>query len=311
MKETVLITGAAGFLGSHLCEFLLNKKFFVIGIDNLMTGNIKNLSHFEENSNFKFLKHDICNKINIKDNIDYILHFASPASPSDYLKYPIKTLQIGSIGTENMLTLAVKKKATILVASTSEVYGDPLEHPQSETYFGNVNPIGPRGVYDEAKRYLEAITMAYHKKKKLDTKIVRIFNTYGPRMRKGDGRAIPNFINQIINKNDITVYGDGSQTRSFSYVDDTIDGIYKVLKSNYNLPVNIGNPEEYSINEIVNILKKLIPNSCKTVYLNLPVNDPKVRKPDINLARTMLDWYPKITLERGLKKTIDYFYNSV
>ena len=311
MKKTVLITGAAGFLGSHLCEFFLNKKFFVIGVDNLMTGNIKNVSHFEENSNFKFLKHDICNKIKIKDNIDYILHFASPASPSDYLKYPIKTLQIGSIGTENMLTLAVKKKATILVASTSEVYGDPLEHPQSETYFGNVNPIGPRGVYDEAKRYLEAITMAYHKKKKLDTKIVRIFNTYGPRMRKGDGRAIPNFINQIINKNDITVYGDGSQTRSFSYVDDTIDGIYKVLKSKYNLPVNIGNPEEYSINELVNILKKLIPNSCKTVYLNLPVNDPKVRKPDINLARTILDWYPKITLERGLKKTIDYFYNSV
>ncbi len=305
--KTTLITGCAGFIGSHLTDFLLKKKHKIIGIDNLLTGDERNLHHLKDNKDFKFIKHDVCKNLEIDYDIDYILHFASTASPTDYLKYPIRTLQIGSIGTEQILKLALKKNATVLVASTSEVYGDPLEHPQKETYFGNVNPIGPRGVYDEAKRYLEAITMAYHSKMNLDCKIVRIFNTYGPRMRVGDGRAIPNFINQIINNNDITIYGDGSQTRSFCYIDDTIKGIYKVLKSNYNLPINIGNPDEYSINELVNILKKLIPNSCNTIYFDLPENDPKVRKPNISLAKKIIKWEPNYNLIDGLNSTINYF----
>lgn len=304
-----MVTGCCGFIGSHLCDFLIKENFYVIGLDNLLTGKFENISNLIENPNFKFINHDICNEISFDDNIKYILHFASPASPADYLKYPIKTLQIGAKGTENMLHLALKNNSSILVASTSEIYGDPLEHPQKESYFGNVNPIGPRGVYDEAKRYLEAITMAYHTKKNLDTKIVRIFNTYGPRMRIDDGRAIPNFINQIFNNDDITIYGNGSQTRSFCYIDDTINGIYKVLKSNYNLPINIGNPEEYQINELVTILKKIIPSSSKTVYLKLPENDPKVRKPDISLAKKVLKWEPKYSLHEGLKKTINYYIN--
>ena len=255
---SILVTGCCGFIGSNICEFLLRKKYKVIGIDNLLTGKIENIGNIIKNQNFKFIEHDICDPIDINLNIDKILHFASTASPKDYLQYPIKTLQIGSKGTENILDLGLKKKATVLVASTSEIYGDPLEHPQKETYYGNVNPIGPRGVYDEAKRYLEALTMAYHSKKKLDTKIVRIFNTYGPKMRINDGRAIPNFINQALKNENFTVYGSGNQTRSFCYIDDTISGIYKLLNSNYNLPVNIGNPSEYSINELIEIKKKMM-----------------------------------------------------
>ena len=250
MSKTILVTGCCGFIGSNMCNFLLKKNYNLIGIDNLLTGRKQNINHLLSDKKFNFIKHDICNPIDLKFKIDKILHFASTASPKDYLRFPIKTLQIGSLGTENILKLGLQKNASVLVASTSEVYGDPLEHPQKETYFGNVNPIGPRGVYDEAKRYLEAITMAYHTKKNLNTKIVRIFNTYGPNMRLEDGRAIPNFINQIISKKKITIYGDGNQTRSFCYIDDTVEGIYQLLNSNYNLPVNIGNSNEYTIIEL-------------------------------------------------------------
>ena len=309
MKKNILITGAAGFLGSNLCDYFLSKNYKVIGIDNLLTGSIENIQHINSNPNFKFYEMDVCNKINLNGKIDYILHFASPASPIDYLKYPLKTLRIGSIGTENILKLALKKKSIILVASTSEIYGDPIEHPQSESYFGNVNPIGPRGVYDEAKRYLEAMTMAYKRKKKLNIRIVRIFNTYGPRMRVNDGRAIPNFINQALSGNNITIYGNGSQTRSFCYIDDTIIGISKLLESNYQYPVNIGNPNEHSILELAKIICSLIPSSSKIVYEDLPENDPKIRKPNINLAKKILDWYPKVDLNKGLVKTIAYYKN--
>ncbi len=305
--KKVLITGCCGFIGSHLCEFILGKNFKVIGIDNLMTGSVDNIKNLEKNKNFNFINHDICNKIKIDEKIDYILHFASPASPEDYIKHPIKTLQIGSLGTENMLIQAMENNATILVASTSEVYGDPLEHPQKESYFGNVNPIGPRGVYDEAKRYLEAITMAYNRKYNLDTRIVRIFNTYGPKMRKSDGRAIPNFINQALNNENFTIYGDGTQTRSFTYIDDTIKGIYKLMKKSYYKPVNIGNPTEYSILMLIEIIKEIIPNSNKIIFSSLPENDPKVRKPDILLAKNLLAWEPQISLREGLIKTINYF----
>ena len=307
--KTILISGCCGFIGSNLCDFYLKKDFKVIGLDNLLTGDISNINDSLKKSNFKFVRHDICNEIIINEKIDYILHFASTASPADYLKYPIKTLRIGSLGTENMLKLAVKNKATILVASTSEVYGDPLEHPQSENYFGNVNSVGPRGVYDEAKRYLEALTTAYKKKKKLDVRIIRIFNTYGPKMRKNDGRAIPNFINQAITNKDFTVYGDGNQTRSFCYIDDTIEGINKLLFSNYDLPINIGNPKEYNINQLVLKIKDIIKCKGKITYSELPENDPMVRKPNIDLAKKILKWNPKINLDKGLKKTIDYFYN--
>ena len=309
MKKNVLVTGCCGFIGSNMCDFLLKKKYNIIGIDNLLTGRLENIKNLIDNENFSFYNLNVCSEINLDLKIDKILHFASTASPKDYMKYPIQTLEIGSIGTQNILELACKKNATVLVASTSEIYGDPLEHPQSETYFGNVNPIGPRGVYDEAKRYLEAITMAYAKYKNVDTRIVRIFNTYGPKMRKNDGRAIPNFINQIMNNKNITVYGDGNQTRSFCYVEDTILGIYMALNSNYSLPINIGNSNELTINELIDLLKKLIPSKSKKKYFQLPENDPKIRKPDISLAKKILDWEPKTNIEEGLKQTINYFYN--
>ena len=308
--NSILISGAAGFIGSHLCDFFLKKQFKVIAIDNFMTGSMKNINHHLKNKNFNFIEHDICNPIEIKNKLDYILHFASPASPIDYLNNPIKTLRIGSTGTENMLNLALKKNCTILVASTSEIYGDPLEHPQKESYFGNVNPIGPRGVYDEAKRYLEALTIAFKNAKDLDVRIVRIFNTYGPRMRKNDGRAIPNFINQAINNKNITVYGNGEQTRSFCYIDDTVHGIYKLLISNYKLPINIGNPKEYCINDLVKVIKSKIKTNSKTIYMDLPENDPKIRKPSIDLAMNILKWEPKISLSKGLDMTIK-FYNKL
>ena len=307
--KTILISGCCGFIGSHLCDFYLKKDFEVIGLDNLLTGSLTNINDSLKKSNFKFIKHDICDKININRKVDYILHFASTASPADYLKYPIKTLRIGSLGTENMLKLAVKNKAVIMVASTSEVYGDPLEHPQSENYFGNVNSIGPRGVYDEAKRYLEALTIAYKNKKKLDVRIIRIFNTYGPKMRKNDGRAIPNFINQAILNKDFTIYGDGNQTRSFCYIDDTIKGIDKLLFSNYDLPINIGNPREYNINQLVLKIKEIVKSNNEIIFENLPEDDPKIRKPDIGLANKILNWNPVIELDEGLKLTIQYFKN--
>ena len=307
--KSILITGCCGFLGSHLCDFYASKNYHIIGVDNLLTGDINNIKHLEKNENFEFINYDVCNELRIDKKIDFILHFASTASPIDYLKFPIKTLQIGSIGTENILKLALKNSATVLVASTSEVYGDPLQHPQSESYFGNVNPIGPRGVYDEAKRYLEAMTIAYKNKKKLSVRIARIFNTYGPRMRINDGRAIPNFINQALSGNDFTIYGNGKQTRSFCYVNDMVFGIAKLVKSEYQFPVNIGNPTEYSINNLVRIIKDLIPTKSKILYKDLPENDPKVRKPDISLAENKLNWKPKIDLENGLKKTINYFNN--
>ena len=307
--KSILITGAAGFKGSHLTDFFLSKHFNVIGIDNLMTGSYQNLDHVMDNNRFKFIEHDICEEFNLDEKLDYILHFASPASPKDYLKNPIMTLKIGSIGTENILNLGLLKKARVIVASTSEIYGDPLVHPQSESYFGNVNPIGPRSAYDEAKRYLEAITIAYKNFKKLNVGIARIFNTYGPRMKYNDGRAIPNFITQAIGKKELTIYGDGNQTRSFCYIDDTVRGIYKLTISNYNLPVNIGNDQELSINELVNNIKLLLNSTNEIVFENLPENDPKFRKPDIELAKSILNWEPKVNLRDGLKKTISYFEN--
>ena len=308
MKK-ILITGVAGFIGSHLCDHFLNKNIQVIGVDNFLTGSPDNIKHVINDKNFTFIEHDIRLNLTLKTELDFIFHFASPASPADYLTHPIKTLQIGSIGTENILNLALKNKCGILVASTSEVYGDPLVHPQPESYFGNVNPVGPRGVYDEAKRYLEALTTAYKKIKGLNVRIVRIFNTYGSRMRIDDGRAIPNLINQSLKNLDLTIYGNGSQTRSFCYIDDTINGIIKLAESNYQLPLNIGNPKEFSILELLEIIRKLIPSKGKIIYKELPENDPKVRKPDIKLANTILKWYPKIDLENGLIKTISYYKN--
>ena len=305
--KTVLISGAAGFLGSHLCDRFINDKFKVIGIDNLITGNIKNISHLFENPNFKFIEHDITNFVHIEEDVDYILHFASPASPIDYLKIPIQTLKVGSLGTHNLLGLAKAKRSRILLASTSEIYGDPLEHPQKESYNGNVDTIGTRGVYDEAKRFLESMTMAYNRVHGIETRIVRIFNTYGPRMRLNDGRVIPAFIGQCLRGEPMTVFGDGSQTRSFCFVDDLIEGIFRLLFSDYDLPVNIGNPNEITILEFTREINKLLNSSSEIIYKELPENDPLKRKPDITLAKKILKWEPKVTRTEGLQKTIEYF----
>jgi dTDP-glucose 4,6-dehydratase len=306
-KPTAVVTGGAGFLGSHLCDKLLNEGMKVICVDNLLTGNLDNISHLFGNEDFSFIKHDVTNYIYIPGRVDHILHFASPASPIDYLKLPIQTLKVGSLGTHKVLGLAKEKKARFLLASTSEVYGDPNIHPQSEDYWGNVNPIGPRGVYDEAKRFAEALTMAYQRYHGVDTRIVRIFNTYGPRMRLNDGRALPAFVGQALRGEDITVFGDGSQTRSFCYVSDLIDGIYKLLISSEIEPINIGNPEEITIlqfaEEVVNITK----SKSKIIFKDLPVDDPKVRQPDISKAKTLLNWEPKVTRRDGLVRTISYF----
>ena len=306
MKK-VLITGAAGFLGSHLSERFLKDGFHVFGMDNFITGSKKNIEFLSSFEHFEFIQHDVSKHIDFKGDLDYILHFASPASPIDYLKIPIQTLKVGSLGTHNLLGLAKAKKAVILVASTSEVYGDPLVHPQEESYFGNVNPIGPRGVYDEAKRFQEAITMAYHRFHNLDTKIVRIFNTYGPRMRLNDGRVLPAFIGQALRGEDLTIFGNGKQTRSFCYVDDLVDGIVKLLFSNYNFPVNIGNPDEITINEFAQEILTLTGTNQKIVYKPLPENDPLKRRPDISLAFKELNWKPFVDRKVGLRKTYDYF----
>lgn len=306
-KPTAVVTGGAGFLGSHLCDKMLSEGCRVVCIDNLITGNLNNISHLFGNENFTFVKHDITNYIYVPGRVDYILHFASPASPIDYLKLPIQTLKVGSLGTHKTLGLAKEKKARFLLASTSEVYGDPAIHPQTEDYWGNVNPIGPRGVYDEAKRFAEAITMAYHRYHGVDTRIVRIFNTYGPRMRLDDGRALPAFVKQALSCKDITVFGDGSQTRSFCFVSDLVDGIYKLLMSNEVYPVNIGNPSEITIKQFAEEVIRLTGTSSSIIYQELPEDDPKVRQPDIDRARTLLNWEPKVNRTEGLKITIDFF----
>lgn len=306
--QKVLITGAAGFLGSHLCDRFINEGFHVIGMDNLLTGSLDNIDHLFPNEHFEFYHNDVSKFVHVPGNLDYILHFASPASPIDYLKMPIQTLKVGSLGTHNLLGLAKAKKARMLIASTSEVYGDPLVHPQNEDYWGNVNPIGPRGVYDEAKRFQEAITMAYHNYHGLETRIVRIFNTYGPRMRVNDGRALPAFFSQAIRGEGLTVFGDGQQTRSFCYVDDLIEGIFRLLFSDYHLPVNIGNPVEITIQQLAEEILELVDNpKAKIIYKDLPVDDPKIRQPDISRAKSILDWEPKVSRSEGLKKSFEYF----
>ena len=307
MSKKVLITGAAGFLGSHLCDRFLLEGYQVIGMDNYITGDPKNIKHLSNNLNFSFIEHDITEFIKIEGDLDYILHFASPASPIDYLKIPIQTLKVGSLGTHNLLGLAKAKNARILIASTSEIYGDPLVHPQTEDYYGNVNTIGPRGVYDEAKRFQESITMAYHRFHGIETRIVRIFNTYGPRMRLNDGRVIPAFMGQALRGEDLTVFGDGSQTRSFCYVDDQVEGIYRLLLSDYVYPVNIGNPHEISILDFAKEIIKLTSTSQKIIYKDLPVNDPLQRQPDITLAKKILNWGPKINRKEGMQLTFNYF----
>jgi len=311
MQKTAVVTGGAGFLGSHLCDKLISEGHKVICIDNLLTGYLNNISHLFGNENFQFIKHDITNFIHVPGKVDYILHFASPASPIDYLKLPIQTLKVGSLGTHKVLGLAKEKNARILLASTSEVYGDPEIHPQKEEYWGNVNPIGPRGVYDEAKRFAEAITMAYHRYHGVETRIVRIFNTYGPRMRLDDGRALPAFVSQALKGEDVTVFGDGSQTRSFCFVSDLIDGIYKLLLSNETNPVNIGNPSEITIKQFAEEVIKQTGSKSKIVYKELPVDDPKVRQPDITKAKNILGWEPKVGRAEGLKITIGYFKSIV
>jgi dTDP-glucose 4,6-dehydratase len=303
----ILFTGGAGFIGSNLNDLLIKDGHSIICMDNLITGKKENIKHLTNNPNFEFIEHDVTKYIDIKEHIDYVLHFASPASPVDYLKYPIKTLKVGSLGTHNALGVAKEHKAKFLLASTSEVYGDPLVNPQPETYWGNVNPIGPRGVYDEAKRFAEAITLAYHRSHGVDTKIVRIFNTYGPKMRGHDGRAIPNFIGQALENKPLTVYGDGSQTRSFCYVTDLIAGIYKLMLSNLNEPVNIGNPNEMTLLELAKKIIELTESKSEIIYKPLPVNDPKVRRPDIAKAKKELSWQPKVNLEHGLENTINWF----
>ena len=306
-KDKAVVTGGAGFLGSHLCDKLLNEGFEVVCVDNLLTGDTDNIAHLSGNEHFSFIKHDVTNYIFLPGNVDFILHFASPASPLDYLHFPIQTLKVGSLGTHKALGLAKEKNARFLLASTSEVYGNPAVHPQNEKYWGNVNPIGPRGVYDEAKRFAEAITMAYQRYHGLETRIARIFNTYGPRMRKNDGRALPNFIQQAITGNPITVYGDGKQTRSFCYITDQVEGLFRLLTSDENEPVNIGNPEEISVQSIAEEIVKLAGSISEIVYEELPVDDPKIRQPDISKAKEKLGWEPKISRQDGLKKTIEYF----
>lgn len=306
-RKRILITGAAGFLGSHLCDRFIKDGYHVIAMDNLITGRLKNIEHLFKLENFEFYNHDVSKFIHVPGELDYILHFASPASPIDYLKIPIQTLKVGSLGIHNCLGLARVKNARVLIASTSEVYGDPTVHPQTEEYWGNVNPIGPRGVYDEAKRFQEAITMAYHTFHGVETRIVRIFNTYGPKMRLNDGRVLPAFIGQALRGEDITVFGDGSQTRSFCYVDDLVEGICRLLQSDYEQPVNIGNPDEISIGDFAEEIIKLTGTDQKVVYKELPVNDPKQRQPDITKAIDLLDWTPKIDRAEGLKRTYAYF----
>ncbi len=305
--KTALVTGGAGFIGSHLCEFLLDKGYKVIAMDNLITGDLKNIEHLRSNKNFVFIHHDVSKHIVINENLDFIFHFASPASPVDYQKIPIQTLKVGSLGTHNTLGLALAKKAKYLLASTSEVYGDPLINPQPEIYWGNVNPIGIRGCYDEAKRFAEALTMAYHRIHKVDTKIARIFNTYGPKMRLNDGRAVPNFISQALRNEPITVYGNGKQTRSLCYISDLIEGIYKLMLSDINEPVNFGNPEEHTILVFAKLIKELAKSKSKIVFESLPIDDPKVRCPDITKAKNQLVWQPKVPLKEGLNKTIAWF----
>jgi dTDP-glucose 4,6-dehydratase len=309
-KQRVVVTGAAGFIGSHLAETLLDRDYAVIGIDNLLTGDTANIASLV-NRDFTFIKHDITNYIYIDGPVDFVLHWASPASPIDYLELPIPTLKVGALGTHKALGLAKAKGARFVIASTSEVYGDPLEHPQKETYWGNVNPVGPRGVYDEAKRFAEAMTMAYHRYHGVDTKIVRIFNTYGPRMRVKDGRAVPAFMSQALRNEDVTVFGDGTQTRSFTYITDLVDGIIRLMLSKENDPVNIGNPREMTIQEIAETIIRMTGSTSRIVYGPLPTDDPKIRQPDITRARTLLQWEPKVSLEEGLVKTIDYFRTKV
>jgi len=309
-KKNVLVTGGAGFIGSYLCELLLSEGYRVICMDNLITGSLSNISHLKNNSRFEFVQHDVSKFINLKTKIFCVFHFASPASPIDYLKYPIQTLKVGSLGTHNALGLAKANGSKFVLASTSEVYGDPLIHPQPESYWGNVNPVGPRGVYDEAKRFAEAITMAYHRVHKVDTKIARIFNTYGPRMRKEDGRAIPNFISQAIRNKPITVYGKGKQTRSFCYVTDLIEGLYRLMNSKVNDPVNLGNPIEMTILDLAKKIIRLSGSKSNIVYKALPQDDPKTRQPDIRRAKRLFNWMPKVYLEQGLTKTISYFENK-
>ncbi len=308
-RKRILITGAAGFLGSHLCDRFIKEDYHVIGMDNLITGDLKNIEHLFKLENFEFYNHDVSKFIHVPGKLDYILHFASPASPIDYLKIPIQTLKVGSLGTHNCLGLAKEKKARILVASTSEVYGDPTVHPQTEEYWGNVNPVGPRGVYDEAKRFQEAITMAYHTYHKVETRIIRIFNTYGPRMRLNDGRVLPAFIGQALRGEDLTMFGDGSQTRSFCYVDDLVEGIYRLLMSDYPYPVNIGNPDEITIKEFGEEIIKLTGTTQKLIAKPLPQDDPKQRRPDITKAKEILGWEPKVSRAEGLKITYEYFKN--
>ena len=310
MKQRVVITGAAGFIGSHLSEALLDRGYEVIGVDNLLTGDTANIAHLT-NRDFTFIKHDVTNYINIDGPVSFVLHWASPASPIDYLELPIPTLKVGALGTHKALGLAKAKGARFVLASTSEVYGDPLEHPQKETYWGNVNPIGPRGVYDEAKRFAEAMTVAYHRYHGIDAKIVRIFNTYGPRMRVKDGRAVPAFISQALRHEDVTVFGDGTQTRSFTYIADLVDGIIRLMLSEVNDPVNIGNPREMTIEAIARTIIRMIGSRSRIVYQPLPTDDPKVRQPDITRARTLLGWEPAVPLEEGLVRTIEYFRTKI
>jgi dTDP-glucose 4,6-dehydratase len=306
----IVVTGAAGFIGSHLCEALLDRGHSVVGIDNLLTGNLANIAHLRDRD-LTFIRHDVTRHITVDGPVDFVLHWASPASPIDYLELPIQTMKVGSLGTHNALGLALAKNAGLMLASTSEVYGDPLEHPQKETYWGNVNPIGPRGVYDEAKRFAEALVLAYHRYHGVNTRIVRIFNTYGPRMRLRDGRAVPAFMSQALRNEDVTVFGDGTQTRSFCYVSDLVDGILRLMESDTHDPVNIGNPHEVTVEEIARTIIRLVGSTSKIVYRPLPVDDPKQRRPDITRARTLLNWEPKVELEEGLLMTVSYFRERV